>query len=167
MSARRPLPALVFLLALLLLSGLVWWRVVHRVDSAHPTQAVSPTCTTRTTKPVALPSPKSVQVTVLNSTGKANLATTVSGQLRAKGFRIARVGNDPKAVAGVAEIRYGPKAVAAARLTQIYLPGSTLVPNSGTSAGVVVSLGGKYTSLATDAQVARGRSTPPRQVRVC
>ena len=33
-TARRPLPALAFLLALSLLTALVWWRVLHRSDSA-------------------------------------------------------------------------------------------------------------------------------------
>ena len=33
-TSRRPLPALAFLLALSLLTALVWWRVIHRSDSA-------------------------------------------------------------------------------------------------------------------------------------
>ena len=35
-TVRRPLPALIALLALTLLTALVWWRVLHRGGSSHP-----------------------------------------------------------------------------------------------------------------------------------
>ena len=66
---RRPLPALIALFALLLLTALVWWRVLHRADST----AALPNCPTPTpTAPPTqtLPAPPTVTVQVLNGTFK-------------------------------------------------------------------------------------------------
>ena len=54
-----------------------------------------------------------VTVRVLNGTGQAGLAGTVAGQLKAKGFKVVKVGNTP--VPNVAEslVRYGPSAAKA------------------------------------------------------
>ena len=43
-TVRRPLPALIALLALLLLTGIVWWRVINRND-AEDSSASCPTST--------------------------------------------------------------------------------------------------------------------------
>ncbi len=162
-SARRPIPALVFLLALSLLSGLVWWRVLHRGSESSASTTPTPshsTCVTTPARVVALPKPTTVTLKVLNSTNTSGLAKTVSSELHARGFKIADYGNDPVPGAGVAEIRYGPKALAAARLTSIYLPGSVLVADKDTTTAVTVSLGAKYKTLATAAQVAAGLKKP-------
>ncbi|HLY33447.1 MAG TPA: hypothetical protein VKQ07_02840, partial [Jatrophihabitantaceae bacterium] len=61
---RRPLPALICLAALTLLTALVWWRVLHR-DSGSAKAA--PTCTPTATAQI-LPKPSAVTLSVLNST---------------------------------------------------------------------------------------------------
>lgn len=151
-SARRPLPALVFLLALSLLTGLVWWRVIHRASAdEHPAAVAScpPTAS------IALvPLPAAVPVTVLNSTQRNGLARATSETLRKLGFPNPAYDNDQSGlVPGVAEVRYGSKAKAAATLVSFYFPGSTLVPAQKADSGVVVSLGAKFTAVATAAAV--------------
>ena len=153
--ARRPLPALVSLLALLLLTGLVWWRVLHRSSSADGATKPCPTPTVTAT--ATLPPPPKVTVEVLNSTNRTGIATRARTALVNAGFSSPKpAGNDsPKVhVAGVAQIRYGPAAKAGAQLLSYYLPGATLVPTTSKTTAIVVSLGAKYRSVATPSAVA-------------
>jgi hypothetical protein len=148
------MPALVALIALLVLTAIVWWRVLHRDSgSASGSTCPTPTSTARTT----LPAPASVTVQVLNATNRAGIAAKARTALAADGFNLpTQAGNDSRyhgKVAGPAEIRYGPKGKAGALLLRYYLPGAALVPNSTTSTTVVVSLGAKYTAVATQSAV--------------
>ncbi|HZE49587.1 MAG TPA: LytR C-terminal domain-containing protein [Jatrophihabitantaceae bacterium] len=149
-SARRPLPALIFLLGLSLLTALVWWRVIHRSDSGSPKAAT--TCQSTSSKVV--PQPSGVSVNVLNSTDRLHLARTVATAMGKVGFHVTGYGNDdPNVVVnGVAEIRYGTKGAQSATLLSFYLPGATLVPTTRTDSQVVVALGTKFKAVATTAQ---------------
>jgi hypothetical protein len=151
---RRPVPALVALLALLVLTGIVWWRVLHRGDSTHaaascPTQSNAPSAT--------VPAPGSVTVQVLNATDRAGIATKARTTLADDGFNVpSQAGNDTRnkgKVPGSADIRYGPKGKQAALLLRYYFPGARLVPNDSTSATVVVSLGARYRGVASQSAV--------------
>jgi hypothetical protein len=173
---RRPLPALVALFALLLLTALVWWRVLHRSPS-HP--AAQPTCHTPKPTPTshALPAPADVTVNVLNGTYKlkkhrAGIAGKVQTMLIKDGFRVpAQAGNDTKnKVRIVAQISYGPKGKAGATLLNYYFnEQAKLVPTTTKSATITLSLGRKYQHLSSKAQVAKalaannvsGSSTSP------
>jgi hypothetical protein len=150
-SARRPLPALVFLLGLSLLTALVWWRVIHRADAQSTPKSSSTTCAAKPHATV-LPQPKSVTLQVLNSTDRALLAAHTKTALTALGFVVSGTGNDNSGtIPGVAEIRYGPAGAPGAQLVSYYLPGSTLVNTGAAGATVVVSLGTKFTATATAA----------------
>ena len=100
---RRPLPALICLLALTLLTALVWWRVLHR--GADHAEAKS-TCTPQVTQ-TALPRPATITVSVLNSTQRTGIAKGAAGVLTKRGFKVSGYGNDKPPIAGVAEIRFG------------------------------------------------------------
>jgi hypothetical protein len=160
---RRPLPALVALFALLLLTALVWWRVLHRSPS-HPA-AQQPTCHTPKPAPTAhaLPAPADVTVNVLNGTYKlkkhrAGIAGKVQTTLIKDGFRVpAQAGNDTKnKVRIVAQISYGPKGKAGATLLNYYFnEQATLVPTTTKSATITLSIGRKYQHLTSKAQVAK------------
>lgn len=157
-SAHRPLPAVAFLVGLLLLTALVWWRVIHRTDDAA--HSAGPSCTSPSTvSPDTVPAPADVSVLVLNSTQRAGLASSAAQALTQDGFQSAgKPTNDSTAgapVAGVAEIRFGPTGKAAATLLSYYLPGATLAPDKRTNATVDVALGAKFTTLATPAAVAK------------
>ncbi|MGH8963497.1 MAG: LytR C-terminal domain-containing protein [Jatrophihabitantaceae bacterium] len=157
-TKRRPLPALVFLLALCLLTALVWWRVLHR-DAGHA--QTKPTCPT-TQAPKQLPEPQAISVTVLNSTTRNGIAGTARRLLISDGFQIpAAAANDEKPLGyhgvlpGVGEIRYGPTATDGAKLLTYYLPGAKLVATKSTDSTVVVSLGLKYKTVTTSANVTK------------
>jgi hypothetical protein len=156
---RRPLPALVSLLALLLLTALVWWRVLHRDDSGSGSSGC-PTPTPSTSSApaaAALPAPGAVTVQVLNSTNRTGIAGKARSALVEAGFKSPAQATNDKAgvhVKGVAEIRYGPAEAKAARLLSFYLPGAKLVANNSAAKTVVVSLGQKYKAVAPPATVA-------------
>ncbi|MEP7021613.1 MAG: LytR C-terminal domain-containing protein [Pseudonocardiales bacterium] len=150
-TKRRPLPALILLIALTLLTSLVWWRVLHRGDGQA---AAGGTCKPPGASESVLPRPATVQVSVLNSTTRAGIARSTATTLTKIGFKVAGYGNDsPKVhVAGVAEIRFGPNQTKDASLLAYYFPGAKLVPLAADPLDkVVVSLGRKFKSVATRA----------------
>jgi LytR cell envelope-related transcriptional attenuator len=176
-SARRPLPAVVFILLLSLLSAIVWYRVLNRTPAtaqkalttttshscapkpAAKTTAKAKASTPTRAVPVVWPSTSTVHIAVLNGTSRAGLAKSVAGQLRTRGFKIGTISNDTVSTVTVTQVRYGPTQATAAKLVQLYLPGSRLVPNSSKAATVTVSLGSSYSRLSTNAAVARAKRT--------
>ncbi len=163
-AARRPLPALIALLALLLFTAIVWWRVIARSSTAPAGAACpTPTASTATTAPpspagsptAALPAPAGITLRVLNSTHRGGLAARVRSGLLDAGFRIPTAAANDESGAknpGVAQIRYSPGAAQAAKTVQYYLPGSKLVAHGASGSTVVVALGQKFSSIASPAQ---------------
>jgi LytR cell envelope-related transcriptional attenuator len=156
---RRPLPALAFIGALSLLTALVWFRVLHRTDTANSSPPKS-TCTTASVSPSAtppptvLPTPTRVSVQVLNSTQRKGLAGTATKALKKQGFKTAQAIDDSPTygghglVKGVAEIRYGPTGLASATLLKYYFPTATMTLTKSTTPTVLVSLGAKFKTVA-------------------
>jgi LytR cell envelope-related transcriptional attenuator len=149
-ARRRPLPALVFLLVLALLTAIVWWRVIHRASS-ETTAKPSPSCTP--TAVTQVPAPGAVTLHILNGTSRNGLAGRVRSALAKDGFVIADIGNDDVPLASIAEIRYGPSGRAAAKLVAYYVPGATLIGSARTDGQVEISLGAKFTAVSTPATV--------------
>lgn len=173
MSARRPLPALAFLLALSLLTALVWWRVFDR-STGDSAAAPSPTCAAQ--QGIELPAPAQVSLIVLNGTDRAGLAGTVSDSLAGAGFQVGSPGNDTAAVSGVAELRFGPAGLAAATLLMYYIPGAVLVQTQDAAdATVTVSIGDGFpltggvnnADQAAAAQAAAAASAAPGDAKPC
>ncbi|HEV2887150.1 MAG TPA: LytR C-terminal domain-containing protein [Jatrophihabitans sp.] len=139
-TRRRPLPALAFLLALSILTGIVWWRVLHRSEESlatgTPTASQSARCTPGA-RAVRLPNPASVTVVVLNGAGRDQLANRVTSQLKSRGFTVGTPGRP------------------GATLLSYYLPGAKLVPASRRDARIEVLLGSGFRSLATADTVKR------------
>jgi hypothetical protein len=145
------LPALIALVALLLLTALVWWRVLHRGGGA-PAATPCPTPTAQS----SLPDPGQVTVQVLNSTKRNGIAARARTALVEDGFNVpAAAANDrPKThITAVAEIRSGVKGRPGATLLHYYFPGARMVATNSRSAVVVVSLGDKYHGVASRSSV--------------
>jgi hypothetical protein len=142
----------VSLLALLLLTGLVWWRVLHRGGASASSGKPCPTPTASTpATSQSLPAPAQVTVQVLNSTNRSGIAAKARTTLTGYGFlspKAATNDSPHKHVPGVAEIRFGPSGAKAAKLLSFYFPGAKLVPNSAKSPVVIVSLGERYKRVA-------------------
>lgn len=157
-TTRRPLPALAFLLALSVLTAIVWWRVLHRDTGSSATQPTQPTPTPSSTcathgKPVSFPKPSAVTVQVLNANGQTGLASTVDGQLKALGFRSAGFGDAPANIPTAGELHYGTTGASSAHLLSFYLPGLKLVTIRRADATVDVVIGQAYRGLASTTAV--------------
>lgn len=152
---RRPLPALVALLALFLLTSLVWWRVLHR---GGETKAAARPCPSPTATQARLPAPGAVTVQVLNSTTRPGIGAKARSTLIADGFRVpASAKNDTakerNKIKSSAEIRFGPTGKQAAALLRYYFPGAAMVTTTAGSSTIVVSLGTGYKRVAAAATV--------------
>jgi hypothetical protein len=90
-------------------------------------------------------------VTVMNGTGKVGLAHTVAGELKGRGFTVAKVGNTPAPVTGASEVFYGPGQQPAAVSVAEQLPEVSL--RLRPAAGVELDIGSLFTGLASPAQV--------------
>ncbi|MEO7260596.1 MAG: LytR C-terminal domain-containing protein [Jatrophihabitantaceae bacterium] len=156
-TRRRPLPALAFLLALSALTGIVWWRVLHRPESTETAKSPATSQASRCTpgaKAVRLPAPGAVTVTVLNGAGRDLLATQVTSQLKGRGFKVGTPGTT-SALAGVGEIRYGVAGRAGATLLSYHLAGARLTAATRSDAKIEVVLGAGFRSLAAADTVSR------------
>lgn len=87
---------------------------------------------------------QSVQVTVLNATKRAGLATDTANALAGRGFVILATRNSPAVVKGTAEIRFGAAGVAAAYTLAGQLKNPTLVFDERADPTVDLAVGGTF-----------------------
>ena len=97
-----------------------------------------------------LPPAETITLNVYNSTSRSGLASETADQLRARGFLVQSVANDPeqKNLTSVGELRFSPKGRAAAELTAYYIPGIVLVESKKKGKLVDVVLGQQFNGLA-------------------
>jgi hypothetical protein len=163
---RRPLPALVFIGALSLLTALVWFRVLHRTDDSA--KSAAPSCThvspSSTPTPTVLPVASHVSVIVLNSTNRNGIAGSATKVLAKAGFATHKASDDSTLygghglIKGVAEIRYPSGQLAAATLLGYYFPGATVKASDSSGTLVVVALGSRFSHVTSAAGVKRALS---------
>ncbi|EWS99962.1 hypothetical protein N865_19625 [Intrasporangium oryzae NRRL B-24470] len=101
-------------------------------------------CTTET--PTVALSPADVSINVYNATSRKGLALATSKVAVQRGFKIKAVGNDPKqaTITQVAQIRYGPQGLEAAKVLAAQVPGSVLVKDGRGDDTVDLVVGNKW-----------------------
>ncbi|MFC7344014.1 envelope integrity protein Cei [Saccharopolyspora griseoalba] len=171
---RRPLPALAVLVALVVLSGLVWTNVFDSIPSLEaattcnkPGRATQPPEASGMPPQVPLGEmknrdalnsvtpipPEDVHVRVLNGNGESRQATLVSDELESLGF--TPIGADDDAVyvnydlKCHGQIRYGGAGVSAARTLSLIAPCAQLVRDERADAGVDLALGSEFDDIKT------------------
>ncbi|HSN06068.1 MAG TPA: LytR C-terminal domain-containing protein [Candidatus Angelobacter sp.] len=151
---RHPVATgLLVVLMMIVLFGATFGAVrLLKGDGGTPSASGSTpaTCVTATATPGAtLPKPATVTVNVYNATDRAGLARTTAATLKARGFGIGSIANDPlgKSLTDVAEIRYGPNGKDNALLLRYYVAGAVLVLDQRTDRTVDVALGLKYKAI--------------------
>ncbi len=165
-SGRRPLPPLIFLLVLALAALATWWYVLRQEDQ-KATQAEQACQSAEAAAPPSL-DPSTVHLRVLNATDTAGLATTVGDSLTARGFAVDEVANDNsgREVAGVGELRHGPRGADPAAFVALYVPGATDFPDTRADATVDVVIGPEFTTLASADDIAAAL-TPAAATNTC
>jgi LytR cell envelope-related transcriptional attenuator len=150
---RRPLPGLIFLLVLALAALFVWWNVLSDEHARNEAQAAA--CSSATAVPDAL-DPKTITLRVYNAGEQAGKASEVKTTLESRGFAVSEFANDPteNKVAGVGELRFGPRGKGAADFLRLLLPGATDRPDTRATDVVDLVIGPEFTGLATQDQVA-------------
>ena len=151
-SGRRPLPPIIFLLVLGLIATGVWWNVFRQDAELQAQQDAE--CAEAEAAPQAL-DPATVSVRVYNASDQGGIAQSVADDLRARGFTIAEVANDPtnREVAGVGEVRHGVGGKSIAAFLALYLPGADLWQDVRSDQKVDLVLGPEFVigqSLASD-----------------
>ncbi len=90
--------------------------------------------------------PAGITVDVLNGTATGGLAATVADQLRAQGFGVGQVGNEPGAVDETV-VRFGADAREQARTIAAAVPGAVLQPSDATGRAVQLVIGPGFSSV--------------------
>jgi hypothetical protein len=102
--------------------------------AAEPPAEAAPSAapTAEAEQPAAAPAPQpltvapaGITVDVLNGTGTSGLAATVADQMRAQGFGVGQVGNEPGTV-NETLVRFGPGAEERARTVAAAVPGAVV-----------------------------------------
>lgn len=177
---RRPLPALILLAVLALLSGFVWTRVFESTESVEmatrcnvpdakpgtaaakpgdpPTKTPAGTMLSRQALNETAPAPpQDVPVHVFNANGEANQATLVTEELSNLGF--AKGGdpaNDPVYsdlnLKCHGQIRFGRAGAGAARTLSLIAPCAQLVRDQRTGNTVDLALGSEFDGVRATQQ---------------
>lgn len=112
------------------------------------------------------PIPSEVSVNVYNTTYKTGLAKTVADEVKARGFKVKEVSNDPLRTMqlGVGVIRYGEEGDLAAALLKGHLPDAELVKDTRAGAGIDLVIGNQFAGLAPTAEVPALPERPKQEV---
>ncbi|MBB5156308.1 envelope integrity protein Cei [Saccharopolyspora phatthalungensis] len=174
---RRPLPALVVLVGLVVLSGLLWTRIFDSVKDINAATTCNPPGAPMATPkagdrpaPVPLGSmlprtaldsttpipPQDVRVRVLNGNGESRQASLVSDELANLGFAKGGADNDPVYVnydlRCHGQIRFGGAGVSAARTLSLIAPCAQLVRDERQDASVDFALGTGFDDIKTTSE---------------
>ncbi|MQA25479.1 MAG: LytR family transcriptional regulator [Micromonosporaceae bacterium] len=107
----------------------------------------------------AVPEPKNMKLNVYNDTDQRGLAKRVAGQLKSRGFKIGKVGNDPDPdpVKGTALLRFGPDGLGGAHLLRAYFVDADSEPDTRRKgASIDIVLGQQFKQLSTPSEVNDG-----------
>ncbi len=150
-NARRKRRQLIVLGVVVLGLFFAFWYAWSYYQADNSARASSPPAATCAPYDPKVVTPANTRVNVYNASDRVGLAGSVARSLRERDFVIGKVANDPSSrkAPKVAEIRYGPKGAAQAKLLRTSLPkGTTLVKDKRKVATVDLALGAKYTTLA-------------------
>lgn len=131
-------------------------------EAAGPSPSSSP-CVSTTVQPAgSLPDPSTVTVNTYNGSHRSGLARSTATELKARGFKIGRIANDPlgQHLKSAGEIRYGVKGAVNAALLRYYVPEATLTLDKRTDATIDLVTGEAFAGLAAQSQVDSAVAAP-------
>jgi hypothetical protein len=151
-AGGRAVAVLVVLLVFVAVGAGAWWFLLKPEPAKR--SAGCPTPSSSAAPTVIAPAPKAVRLNVYNATSRVGLASTVAALMRARGFVVVKVANDPlhRRVTGVAEIRHSAKGLGAAKTVSAHVGAVEDIPDERKDATVDLVLGARYSALRTPAQ---------------
>lgn len=158
-TVRRVVVAVIVLLAIGGAAGAAWWQAS---DSPDSTTAARPRCPEPSPAPTVVPATK-VRVNVYNATDKKGLAGRVATQLRNRGFKVAKIDNDParRVVTGVAEVRSSSLGAGPARTVGAQVDSFVAVPDQRRDASVDLVIGAAFIHLRSVSGAAAALQATP------
>jgi hypothetical protein len=146
------------LVAALGVGGWFGWQAL-RGDENDVNGATGRPCV-QPTHPPAPPAAAAVHVRVLNATNRAGLAREVALRLRARGFRLAGVGNSPQRLAATTVV-HPATALAAAEAVAEQLSAAQV--QAGSVKVVTLVIGRDFRQLASAQEAAKARVADTRR----
>lgn len=159
--ARRDtarLRALIVLVVLVCASALGVWLILRADTHKAPRQATPASCVHETKARV--PTKADIRIRVLNATAREGLATKIAAELRLRGYTVTAVGNDPSAVLGPAEMRYGAGGALFAKALKGLVVGAVNRPINRAGTDVDLILGNTFTRLAPAPALVPAKAVP-------
>lgn len=139
-----------------------WYGLSYYQASSDEKGSGTPAATCATPDP-KVATAENTEVRVYNATTRAGLAGKTANAFKARGFTVSAVANDPtsRPTPATAEVRYGPKGAAQARLVLAQLPkGTTSINDKRATAVVDVALGTRFQTLLPAASPSAGTLPP-------
>jgi len=146
---RNRRTAIILVVLVVVLAGAFYYAASYFNRPSSP--AVSSDCPTSdftAGAPAALTAGQ-VTVNVYNATNRAGLAAATAKDVKARGFVVGQVANDPlkKTLQGAGELRYGPNGQAGAALVSPMIPGVNFILDTRADATVDFVIGTAFTTL--------------------
>lgn len=152
--ARRRRTSLTILIVLLMLFFAAWYAMSYlQAGDQQATPTTTSSSSTSSTAPC--PEPADVPVNVYNATNRAGLAAEVATALRARGFDVKTVANDPKRaqLTGPGQLRYGAAGAKGAERVAGHVGNFERKIDERSRPSVDVVLGPEYEQLVSPAEV--------------
>lgn len=158
-ARKRRRTAITLLIVLAMLVGAFYYAAEYWKNPGRSSAAGCPTATATATgtaappgapTPAAAPAPGQITVNVYNATNRAGLAGETAKEMKARGFVVGTVANDPqkKSISQPAEVRFGKNGEAAAKVILALVPGAATAGDARADASVDLVLGNGFKSLA-------------------
>jgi len=143
---RQRRTAITLLLTLLFLGGAFYWAWSYIRDGGTSTAAPTPTETAAT---CGENDPRAVTLNVYNASSRNGLAGSVAEELRARGFTIGAVSNDPldASFSAPAQVRYGEPGRQQAALLRDVVEDEQVIRDERTTTDLDLVLGPNFTQL--------------------
>ena len=146
---RNRRTAIILVVLVALLAGAFYYAASYFNRPSNPAASGCPTSDfTAGAGPVAI-TPAQITVNIYNATNRAGLAASTAKDVKARGFVIGQVTNDPlkKKIDAPAEVRFGPNGKAAADLVAKLVEGAAPTQDTRADATVDLVIGNGFKAL--------------------
>lgn len=146
---RNRRTAIILVVLVALLAGAFYYAASYFNRPSSPAASGCPT-SDFTAAVVGDPLPGQITVNVYNATTRAGLAAETAKEVKARGYVIGQVANDPlkRKIDGVGELRFGPNGKPGANVSVHLLEGVVPLQDTRAEASVDLVLGNGFKALS-------------------